>query len=967
MASRVVRVFISSTFRDFAEERDLLASRVFPELRRRSRGRFVEVIGIDLRWGITEAESQTGQTLPICLREIDRARPYFIGLLGERYGWTPKANQFPSTLVEEQEWLVEHAGGKSVTELEVLHGVLNNPAMAGRIHFYFRDPQWSEGRGPDFRSEGDGEREKLALLKQRLRSSSFPVSDYATPEAAAALITDHLWQLIEAEYPVDGVLNELEREQFAHTAFAANRRQVHAGREEPLADVCKRIANLESASAGRLLVLCGKEGVGKTSLLVQAVAAHRTARPDDLVFEHYAGCSPQAVDLFLLLRRLGSFCVGDTVAKASYSELVRAVPDWLAVLSSRLENESRQALLVFDGVDQLIGPSHVPWLPAFIPRRITVVASVAEGAVIDVLAPRADDVFVCEEIPPDDRTNILTGLLSRQGKRLGPADSARIVGHPKAGMPAFLNAVVHDLCVSASHENLPQRIDEILQSDDLDDVLERTLARTEQELGRDTVQSVLEALATSRAGLTTDELFQRCSLTPLSWARLEAALGPMVAQFSSTIAIAGGYASRAIQNRYSLHGESLQALHGIAADWWLNRGPSERAVFDLPYQLAAAGRPEDLRRLLLNRAWIESLLGHCTEAELQDHWLATPLGTSATLADDYRSSLNDWEKDGSTPLEGGMLMRLGGFISYASGPSDLSLLLLEHAVESGRKTSCPESDLALFLNNLGHEQLLLGRVEESLRSFSESLDIRRRCLPDGHPHTLGTLDNLGQAYTAAGRREDAICYLRAALKMRSRQLGEHDPETATSRNNLAMTLAAGECSDSELREVERLLEDAYSISIHTLGARHPDTAISAGNLGFYHARHGDEQKARSLMELALAIHEEKFGREHEYVAVGRARLADFEIRQGVRAREEGRLEDARAILLAEMERRIKLHGDRSLQWAAAASALAETLGRLGEIAEAQNLFRLTLEVRKDALGPDHELTQIVATRLAAIS
>jgi hypothetical protein len=33
------------------------------------------VIGVDLRWGITEEESQKGDTLPICLREIERSRP----------------------------------------------------------------------------------------------------------------------------------------------------------------------------------------------------------------------------------------------------------------------------------------------------------------------------------------------------------------------------------------------------------------------------------------------------------------------------------------------------------------------------------------------------------------------------------------------------------------------------------------------------------------------------------------------------------------------------------------------------------------------------------------------------------------------------------------------------------------------------------------------------------------------------
>jgi hypothetical protein len=34
--SRVVRVFVLSTFRDFGDERDLLVKRVFPELRRRA-------------------------------------------------------------------------------------------------------------------------------------------------------------------------------------------------------------------------------------------------------------------------------------------------------------------------------------------------------------------------------------------------------------------------------------------------------------------------------------------------------------------------------------------------------------------------------------------------------------------------------------------------------------------------------------------------------------------------------------------------------------------------------------------------------------------------------------------------------------------------------------------------------------------------------------------------------------------
>jgi hypothetical protein len=45
-----VRVFLSSTFRDFAGERDLLVGKVFPELRRKCRERQVELVDVDLRW-----------------------------------------------------------------------------------------------------------------------------------------------------------------------------------------------------------------------------------------------------------------------------------------------------------------------------------------------------------------------------------------------------------------------------------------------------------------------------------------------------------------------------------------------------------------------------------------------------------------------------------------------------------------------------------------------------------------------------------------------------------------------------------------------------------------------------------------------------------------------------------------------------------------------------------------------------
>jgi nephrocystin-3 len=79
-----IRLFVSSTFRDFGEERDLLVRRIFPALRARLKDRFVELVDVCRRWGIKAEEAERVEVLTICLAEIDRSRPYFIGMLGER-------------------------------------------------------------------------------------------------------------------------------------------------------------------------------------------------------------------------------------------------------------------------------------------------------------------------------------------------------------------------------------------------------------------------------------------------------------------------------------------------------------------------------------------------------------------------------------------------------------------------------------------------------------------------------------------------------------------------------------------------------------------------------------------------------------------------------------------------------------------------------------------------------------------
>jgi hypothetical protein len=135
--SRVVRVFVSSTFRDMQQEREQLVKFIFPELRRRCRERGVQLVEVDLRWGITEEQAERGEVLPICLAEIENCRPYFIGLKKKRYGWVRDETQ--QHLVDYELWSIGH-GNDSAADREILRGVLRNPEIADYARYGFRVP-----------------------------------------------------------------------------------------------------------------------------------------------------------------------------------------------------------------------------------------------------------------------------------------------------------------------------------------------------------------------------------------------------------------------------------------------------------------------------------------------------------------------------------------------------------------------------------------------------------------------------------------------------------------------------------------------------------------------------------------------------------------------------------------------------------------------------------------------------------
>ena len=100
--TRIFRVFVSSTFTDMKEERNILQKKVFPRLEKFCEENGARFQAVDLRWGVNEESQLNQKTLEICLNEIARCqrispKPNFLILLGDKYGWQPLPTRIPAT------------------------------------------------------------------------------------------------------------------------------------------------------------------------------------------------------------------------------------------------------------------------------------------------------------------------------------------------------------------------------------------------------------------------------------------------------------------------------------------------------------------------------------------------------------------------------------------------------------------------------------------------------------------------------------------------------------------------------------------------------------------------------------------------------------------------------------------------------------------------------------------------------
>ena len=658
---RTVRVFISSTFRDMHGERDLLTRFVFPELRARAHSRNIQVYEVDLRWGVTESDARSHKAMEICLDEISHSQ-YFIGLLGQRYGWVQDEYLCPDT--PEYDWLREYPAGRSITEIEMHHAALCNPEkVSGKAFFYFRHPSViqhiPQSFRADFESESHESTQKIESLKSRIRTSGTEVYDgYSSRwlgevdgkamvgglEDFGLRVLHNIWNAIQRDYPEDGAGEDAITQATAmHEAFAENQAAGFVGRKT----VLKQVQEVVEEGKSQLVLAVGKPGSGKSAFMAayaQQFSRSDQCRSPNLVLTHFIGAAPGSGNVSTILSRLchemkRRFALTLDVP-ADYPDLVMTWPTFLEESSSVVGKE-RTLLIMIDGID-LLEDTHngraLDWLPSAIPKGVVILLSTTEGGpchnVLKRRKPTPAEVVV-GSMDMSDKAQMVRQKLAKHRKVLDESafnnQLKLLLTKKDAGNPLYLHLACEELRVFGIFEEVTEYLKQIPATTSI--LLQEVLKRLESELGVELISTSLSLLCLVRNGLLECELSALLAmlfnkndvmaiLPPMVVTRLlrslQGFLQPTGQENSDRLYLAHKDIEKAVRIRYmqGAASDKERQLHQLLARYFREeadpsgdrqyKGNNGRAFCELPYHLMAAGLWCELEEIVTNLWFVMS-------------------------------------------------------------------------------------------------------------------------------------------------------------------------------------------------------------------------------------------------------------------------------------------------------------------------------------------------------------------------
>lgn len=528
--SREIKVFLSSTFSDMQETRDYLTKKIFPRIEQECRRRGLLFSVLDLRWGVTEQESKSGKVLEICIDEIKRTRPYFIGLLGDRYGWIPEEDEIARNrnLEAKYPWIRDCLQKKySITEIEMQYGALENECETDA--FFFVKKSRRKTRRPGTDEEASKLKRLKELIFRKADEGKCKASNYSSLKELGRLVYDDLMQMIDMRFPEEAAPDR--RKQF----FLKQEIFLNTLRENYI-DNCERTATLEDdMNFHQLVVVKGESGCGKSALLANAFLGPKIKTVRTCVDETVNSIS-ELISLFL-------FGLGDEGCGTEVED---------PVAEFRKRRYDNPVIWLIDGIDRIPVHNIHEFKTLFEPvdgLKIIVSAGTEFCRSLDEILPSFFEI----EITPLEESEKLVFVknhLKQYGKKLSRSQELKILSCGYLSNPLLLKIFTGQLVRFGVYEELDSFMDNLLAAPDERGFIDKVLQVIEKDFPRDEPCRLLSTLALCQCGVSEDVYMREYGFTPLAWSALYGAAESLVSRQDGHVRIRNGMIAGCIRKRY---------------------------------------------------------------------------------------------------------------------------------------------------------------------------------------------------------------------------------------------------------------------------------------------------------------------------------------------------------------------------------------------------------------------------------
>lgn len=487
-----VYIFISSTFNDMHAERDYLIKRVFPELRLWCAEHKLKLIDIDLRWGVSEKDAtENKRVVDVCLNNVDKCRPFLLCLLGQRRGWIPALSDINEETLLKFPGLKEYIGKSSITELEIIHGLLHplNDGSAGMRHafFYHREPDYIEQIESeeirqifeldaddtfmeslkesydvlDYSAEWNPNKVSLELKNvqgkdlsqgrlEDFKIGDVPLSIVVSSQLKAAIAEEFPEHFAEAE-DLDDIGRELNHQD--NFLFSACDSYISRLYEET------KILDYLNGNVNKPCIFMADAGTGKTSMLAWLIGEKLVT---DTIIYRFVGTSSASSDVAHTLHQV----VEELARKGLITEedLEEAKTNIMLKFPAVLKKIKGECKIILDAVDQWnhLTPSSFRWLPESLPANVKILLSVKKDGQEDIVQHLTAKDYLVKELSSisDDgeKTAIIAGYLSSFLKDIDEKQIGHILGLPGSGNPLYLKIVLNELRIHGSFDTLMEQL-----------------------------------------------------------------------------------------------------------------------------------------------------------------------------------------------------------------------------------------------------------------------------------------------------------------------------------------------------------------------------------------------------------------------------------------------------------------------------------------------------------------------------